>query len=67
MRKLEKDELIVHSAIGGKRFKVIRMYNPSQYEILDMDSGEILLEPIEYLLTLIESRDSLINFILNEK
>jgi len=43
------------------------MINPSQYEIEDLTTGEILLEPVEYLLDLIDSRDNLINYLLNEK
>lgn len=65
-KKFEKDQLVVHSSVSGKRFKIIRMYNPSQYEILDLTTNEILLEPVEYLLDIIDSRDNLINFLLSE-
>jgi hypothetical protein len=67
VKKFEKDELIVHSGVSGKRFKIIRQVNPSQYEILDMNTNQIFLEPIECLLDLIDSRDQLINFLLDEK
>ena len=66
-KKFEKDELVVHSAVSGKKFRVVKMINPSQYEIEDLTTGEILLEPVEYLLDIIDSRDNLINYLLNEK
>jgi len=66
-KKFDKDELVVHSAVSGKKFRVVKMINPSQYEIEDLTTGEILLEPVEYLLDLIDSRDNLINYLLNEK
>jgi len=66
-KKFEKDELVVHSEVSGKKFRVVGMTTPSQYEIEDLTTGEILLEPIEYLLDLIDSRDNLINYLLNEK
>ena len=65
-KKFEKDQLVVHSAVAGKKFKIVRMSNPSQYEILDLTTNEILLEPVEYLLDIIDSRDNLMNFLLNE-
>ena len=66
-KKFEKDELVVHSAISGKKFRVVRMTTPSQYEIEDLTTGETLLEPIEYLLDIVDSRDNLINYLLNEE
>jgi hypothetical protein len=66
-KKFDKDELVVHSAVSGKKFRVVRMNTPSQYEYEDLTTGEILLEPVEYLLDLIDSRDNLINYLLNEK
>jgi len=66
-KKFDKDELVVHSAVSGKKFRVVKMINPSQYEIEDLTTGEILLEPVEYLLDIIDSRDNLINYLLNEK
>ena len=66
-KKFEKDELVVHSAVSGKKFRVVKMITPSQYEIEDLTTGEILLEPVEYLLDIIDSRDNLINYLLNEK
>jgi hypothetical protein len=66
-KKFEKDELVVHSAVSGKKFRIVKMITPSQYEIEDLTTGEILLEPIEYLLDLIDSRDNLIKYLLNEK
>jgi hypothetical protein len=66
-KKFEKDELVVHSAVSGKKFRIVRMNTPSQYEIEDLTTGEILLEPVEYLLDIIDSRDNLINYLLNEK
>ena len=66
-KKFEKDQLVVHSAVAGKKFKVVRMINPSQYEILDMSNNEILLEPVEYLLDIIDARDNKIEEIINEK
>jgi len=66
-KKFDKDELVVHSAVSGKKFRIVKMITPSQYEIEDLTTGKILLEPIEYLLDLIDSRDNLINYLLNEK
>lgn len=66
-KKFEKDELVVHSAVSGKKFRIIKMINPSQYEIEDLTTGQILLEPIEYLLDIVDSRDNLINYLLNEE
>jgi hypothetical protein len=66
-KKFDKDKLVVHSAVSGKKFRVVKMINPSQYEIEDLTTGEILLEPVEYLLDIIDSRDNLINYLLNEK
>ena len=66
-KKFEKDELVVHSAVSGKKFRIVKMINPSQYEIEDLTTGQILLEPVEYLLDIIDSRDNLINYLLNEK
>ena len=66
-KKFDKDELVVHSAVSGKKFRVVKMINTSQYEIEDLTTGEILLEPVEYLLDIIDSRDNLINYLLNEK
>jgi hypothetical protein len=66
-KKFEKDELVVHSAVSGKKFRIIKMVNPSQYEIEDLTNGKILLEPVEYLLDIVDSRDNLINYLLNEK
>ena len=66
-KKFEKGELVVHSAVSGKKFRIIKMVNPSQYEIEDLTNGKILLEPVEYLLDIVDSRDNLINYLLNEK
>jgi len=66
-KKFEKDELVVHSAVSGKKFRIVKMITPSQYEIEDLATGQILLEPVEYLLDLIDSRDNLINYLLKEK
>ena len=66
-KKFDKDELVVHSAVSGKKFRIVKMITPSQYEIEDLTTGEILLEPVEYLLDLVDSRDNLINYLLNEK
>jgi hypothetical protein len=66
-KKFEKDELVVHSAVSGKKFRIVKMITPSQYEIEDLTTGKILLEPVEYLLDLVDSRDNLINYLLNEK
>lgn len=66
-KKFEKDELVVHSAVSGKKFRIVKMITPSQYEIEDLTTGKILLEPVEYLLDIIDSRDNLINYLLNEK
>lgn len=63
-KKFEIGDIVVHSAIGGKKFRIIKIVNPSQYEIEDMISGKILLEPLEYLLDIVDSRDQLINFLL---
>ena len=65
--KFEKDELVVHSAVSGKKFRIVKMITPSQYEIEDLNNGQVLLEPVEYLLDIIDSRDNLINYLLNEK
>jgi len=53
--KFEKDELVVHSAVSGKKFRIVKMITPSQYEIEDLTTGKILLEPVEYLLDLVDS------------
>ena len=54
-KKFEKDELVVHSAVSGKKFRIVKMITPSQYEIEDLTTGKILLEPVEYLLDLVDS------------
>ncbi len=63
-KKFENGDLVVHSAVSGKKFRVVKMINPSQYEIEDLTTGKILLEPLEYLLDIIDSRDNLINYLL---
>lgn len=66
-REFEEGELVVHSAVSGKKFRIIKMTNPSQCEIQDLVTGKILLEPLEYILDIVDSRDNLINYLLNEK
>lgn len=63
-KKFENGDLVVHSVVSGKKFRVVKMINPSQYEIEDLTTGKILLEPLEYLLDIIDSRDNLINYLL---
>lgn len=64
-KKFEIDDIVVHSAISGKKFRIIKMINPSQYEIEDLITGKTLVEPVEYLLDIVDSRDNLIDFLIN--
>ena len=64
-KKFEIDDIVVHSAISGKKFRIIEMINPSQYEIEDLITGKTLVEPVEYLLDIVDSRDNLIDFRIN--
>jgi hypothetical protein len=58
---------VVHTHISGKKFKVVEQVTPSHYIIQDTETKQTFLEPVNHLLDLIDSRDSLINFILDEK
>lgn len=64
-KKFEIDDIVVHSAVSGKKFRIIKMINPSQYEIEDLITGKTLVEPVEYLLDIVDSRDNLIDFLIN--
>ena len=59
--------LIVHKGISGKKFKILKKEGLSQYWIVDLITGEEFLEPSYFLLDLVEARDNLINFLINEK
>ena len=66
-KKFDDGVLVVHKGISGKKFKILKREGISQYWILDLITGEEFLEPSYYLLDLIESRDNLINYLINEK
>jgi hypothetical protein len=67
VNKFEKDTLVVHTGVSGRKFKILRQEGISQYWILDMNTGEQFLEPSYYLLDLIDSRNNLINYLIDEK
>ena len=65
--ELKEGDLVVHSAIHGRKLRWIKLINPSQCEIEDPITGKILIEPLEYILNIVDSRENLINYLLNEK
>jgi len=58
------DELVVHVGVPGKKFKIVGK-TITHYEVQNLETDEVLLEPINCILDLIESRDNLIKFILD--
>jgi len=50
-----------------KSSKLLNRLPPSHYIIQDTETKNTFEEPVNHLLDLIDSRDSLINFILDEK
>lgn len=65
--KFEIGQYVVHTGVPGKKFKIFGNKYPDIYDIIDSDTGLIYTEPIDCLLDLIESRDNLIDFIINNK
>lgn len=46
--------------------EILRKINPSQYEIIDSE-GNIFTEPEDCLLEVVENRNRIIKFIINEE
>ena len=65
--KFDAGQLVCHVAVSGKKFIFIGMIGPSQCEIKDPITNMILVEPIECVLDIIESRNNIINFLIDEK
>lgn len=65
--KFEIGQLVCHIAVNGKKFIFIGMIGPSQCEIKDPTNNVILVEPIECILDIIDSRNNIINFLIDEK
>lgn len=65
--KFEIGQLVCHIGVQGKKFIFIGMIGPSQCEIKDVANNRVLVEPIECILDIIESRNNIINFIIDEK
>ncbi len=63
--KFSIGELVCHKSVYGKKFRIVKEINPSQYEIEDVDTKLILLEPIDCILGLVEYREYLLDYILD--
>lgn len=66
MDNFEVGDVVTHNRIPGKKFKIIDKLSPSRYEIEDLTNKSKYVEPIDELSSIIESRDRLINFIIDE-
>lgn len=72
MKTFEKNDIVVHSGIPGKKMVVLEQINPTQYKIIDMEIQKLITNKdfsmvctIDNLFKLDEMRDKLINFILD--
>lgn len=63
----EIGQLVSHKGVVGKKFRIQAKITDTQYEIQDLTTKEIYTEPSELLLDIVESRDFLINYLINEK
>ena len=61
----EIGQLVFHVGTMEK-YKILRKINPSQYEIIDSQSN-IFTEPEDCLLEVVENRNRIIKFIINEE
>lgn len=65
MRKLIKDEVVVHISDLNIRYKVLKSINTTEYEVENIKTGEKFILMINNLLLINELRDITINKILN--
>lgn len=65
MRKLIKDEVVVHISDLNIIYKVLKSINTTEYEVENIKTGEKFILMINNLLLINELRDITINKILN--
>jgi hypothetical protein len=65
--KFNIGEVVCHISLPGVKFQVVRKITPSSWEVKNLNTGELLQEPDDLLLNKIDWRESIINYIIDEK
>mgnify|MGYP000402641043 CR=1 FL=1 len=63
-KKFKIGEIVQHKFDVTRKMMVMREINPSQYDVMYIDTKEVVLCMKEYLLTVQEYRDDLIDYFL---
>jgi len=63
-KKFKIGEIVQHKFDVTRKMMVMREINPSQYDVMYIDTKEVVLCMKEYLLTVREYRDDLIDYFL---